>query len=129
MKPGALFAVLAGGAIGTGIRLTIDLALPHDDSTFPLGTLLINVAGSFLLGILVARAWPVAPLWLRAGLGAGVLGSFTTFSAVSISTVILTQGSDGALALGYVALSLVASIVAAALGLQLGRRPAPIGTE
>jgi CrcB protein len=124
-----LVAVLAGGAVGTGLRLAVDLALPHSASAFPLGTLLVNVAGSLLLGALVARVWPVAPTWLRAGLGVGVLGSFTTFSALAVSVVTLTEAGAGAVALGYVALSLVGGILAAALGIRLARRPTPIGPQ
>ena len=59
-------AVLLGGILGTGLRLTLD-ELVAPDSAFPWATLLINVLGSLLLGYLVARVWPSAPTWLRAG--------------------------------------------------------------
>ena len=129
MSLSSILAVLAGGVIGTGLRLTIDLALPHPESGFPLGTLLINVAGSFLLGALVARVWPIAPAWVRAGAGVGILGSFTTFSAVAVAMVTLTRAGGGAIAIGYLALSLIAGLTAAALGLSLARRATPIGPE
>lgn len=129
MSPLALVAVLVGGVVGTGLRLAIDLALPHDLSDFPLSTLLINIVGSFLLGAVVARIWPVASLWVRAGVGVGVLGSFTTFSALALSTVTMTAAGNGILALGYLALSLVAGLAAAALGLHVASRPTPIGPE
>lgn len=119
----ALAAVLIGGAVGSSLRLGVDLALPHADDALPLGTLLVNVAGSFALGFLVARAWSTAPAWLRAGLGPGLLGSFTTFSAVAVSAVQLTTLGAGLLAVAYVGASVVGGLAAAALGIRLGAGP------
>ena len=119
-----MLAVLAGGAVGTGLRLTIDVLLPHGPSDLPIGTFLINLVGSFALGVLVARLWPLAPEWLRAGLGPGLLGSFTTFSAVAVSAVQLTAVGAGATAAVDLVASLVGGIAAAALGIRLGS-PAP----
>lgn len=117
-------AVLIGGLAGTGLRLGIDALLPHQPDAFPLSTLLINVTGSFALGLLVARVWPTAPDWLRFGLGTGLLGSFTTFSALAAAVVQLTVAGEQVVALVYLLLSLVLGIAAAAAGLRLGRRPA-----
>ena len=119
-----LAAVIVGGVIGTGLRLALDAAIPHDLTEFPLSTLLINTVGAFLLGVLVTRAWPIAPAWLRAGLGVGVLGSFTTFSAIAVAVIPLTQTGQGMLALLYVAATLLLGFGAAWLGLVLGRRGA-----
>jgi len=120
-----VLAVLVGGVLGTGLRLGIDALLPHGNDGFPWSTLLINVAGSFALGMLVARFWPVAPEWLRFGLGTGLLGSFTTFSAVVVSAFLLTLTGEPVLALIYLLTTLVAGIGAAFLGLRIGRRPVP----
>jgi CrcB protein len=131
--PLVVIAVFAGGAIGTALRLTVDLLLPHGGVAFPIGTFLINLVGSFALGALVARVWPVAPEWLRVGLGPGLLGSFTTFSALAVSAVELTSNGAGAAAVVYVAASLVGGISAAALGIRLGApgatEPPPIGAD
>lgn len=113
-------AVLFGGAIGSALRLTVDLAFPHTADGFPVATLVINVAGSFVLALLVARVWPAATPPLRAGLGPGLLGSFTTFSAVALSAVQLTTLGGGPLAIGYIAASLAGGLAAAALGIRLG---------
>ena len=78
----SLFAVLVGGALGTGLRLALDLLIVHGDADFPVSTLIINVVGAIALGFLTARLWPTARPWVRAGLGPGLLGSFTTFSAL-----------------------------------------------
>lgn len=109
-------AVLVGGAVGTGARAAIDLATLD---VHPWQTLGINVAGAFALGLLVARVWPVAPGWLRAGLGTGVLGGFTTFSALALA---VAQHPD-AETLAYLAASIVLGIAAAWAGLRLGGRP------
>jgi CrcB protein len=114
-------AVLVGGLVGSALRLVVDALIPHADDAFPLSTLLINLLGSLVLGVLVARLWPTAPEWMRAGLGTGLLGSFTTFSAVVASLFTLTRAGAGGLALLYLAISLAGGVAFAALGLWLGR--------
>lgn len=131
MKP--LLAVFGGGLVGTGLRLVVDLLLPHGGAAFPIGTFLVNLVGSFALGALIARLWPIAPEWLRAGLGPGLLGSFTTFSALAVSAVDLTSSGAGTSAVVYVAASVVGGIAAAAVGIRLAApgasAPPPIGPE
>lgn len=121
-----LVAVFVGGIVGTGLRYGADALIPHTNTTFPLSTLLVNVVGSFLLGLLVARFWMRASTWLKAGLGTGLVGSFTTFSAIMVS--IVAQASNGLwlLSLGYLILSLAIGFGAAALGLRLGSGMVPI---
>ncbi len=109
------------GALGALSRYAIGVGIGV--RSFPFATLLINVAGSFVLGVLVARVWPMAPEWLRHGLGTGLLGSFTTFSAVAASVVELTVFGQQAMAALYLGLTLIAGIGAALLGLRLGLRP------
>ena len=120
MKP--ILAVFAGGILGTGARVALDTVLPHGDTGFPLSTLLINIAGSLALGFLVAGVWPRVSGTVRALLGPGVLGSFTTFSALAVALV--TLAADGQVLLGvlYLSLSLVLGFGAAAVGLLLGAR-------
>jgi CrcB protein len=118
----ALIAVFVGGALGTAIRLSIDAAIRHTDTQFPLSTLLVNIVGSFVLALLVTRLWPIVPGWLRSGLGPGLVGGFTTFSAVMVSMVTLAANSEIVQALGYLGITLVLGFGAAALGFFLGRR-------
>ena len=114
-----LLAVILGGMLGTGARLAIDTLVGQ-----PASTLAINVAGSFALGLLVARVWSSAAPWARAGLGAGLLGSFTTFSAMAVTLV--TLGLTWAAGL-YFVLSIALGLAAAWAGLRLGSsRPTPI---
>ena len=123
-----MVAVASGGVIGTGLRLTLDAVIPHTDTDFPLSTLLINVTGSFVLGALVATLWRRArtPNWLKVGLGAGTVGSFTTFSALIVSLITQVHHGLWMLAVLYLVLSLVLGFGAALLGLSLGRRPRPM---
>ncbi len=125
-RPGLrdIIAVLAGGAMGTALRLAVDAALPHTPDQVALGTILVNTVGSFALGLLVALAWPRLPRWARAGLGAGLLGSFTTFSALAVSVVALGETGGAVLAVLTVAASLALGLLAAGAGLALGRRGA-----
>jgi CrcB protein len=116
----SLLGVIAGGLLGTGLRLGIDLALPHADDAFPVGTLLINAAGAFALGLLVARLWPTARQSTKAFLGSGLLGSFTTYSAVAVSIVALASSDEWLLAAGYLAATLVLGLGAALAGVRLG---------
>jgi len=122
-------AVLVGGLIGGSLRLGLDVAFPEGD--FPLTTLLINVVGSLVLGVLVAGVWPRAPHWLRSGLGTGLIGTFTTFSAVAVSLVSLSAAGRIGTALVYLLVTLVGGLGAATLGLWIGGRmrpTAPSGT-
>ena len=117
-----ILAVFLGGCLGTSLRFAVDLAMPHAGDQFPTGTLLVNVFGALVLGALVGGLWtrPAVPAWLKAALGTGVLGSFTTFSAVMVTVVGLGSEGAGLLAAAYVAASVVLGFGAAALGLRVG---------
>jgi CrcB protein len=126
----SVLAVFLGGVVGTALRLGLDDLIVHDDNTFPWSTLIINVVGSLALGLLVARLWPVVPEWTRAGLGPGLLGGFTTFSAFIVAFVRLAAAGQAALAIAYLAASLLLGLAAAALGLRIGGRANPaIGVD
>jgi len=118
-------AVLVGGAVGTSLRLLVGALLPAPDDGVAVPTLVVNVVGAFVLGVLVGRLWPIAPDWLRLGLGTGLLGSFTTFSAFAASTVALGAAGAVPALLLEVGLTLVLGLGAAALGVAVGGRPAP----
>lgn len=125
----SVLAVVVGALVGTALRLLLDAALPHTDTAFPVSTLLINVAGAFALGYLVARVWDRAPDWLRAGLGAGLLGTFTTFSALAVSLVALVSAGEWMPALLYLAATMLLGLAAAWLGLRLGRPRGPVAVD
>ncbi len=117
-----LLAVVGGGAIGSVARYVIGVVLPHSSGAFPLSTLLINVAGSFLIGLFMRLLdAPDHNQVLRVALTVGICGGFTTFSTFSAETVtLLQQGRAGRAAL-YVSVSIAAGVVATFTGLMLGR--------
>ncbi len=122
----AIAAALVGGALGTGARFLLETILPHSNSEFPLSTLLANVVGAFLLGLVVARLWSQLSDWMRVAAGTGFLGSFTTFSAVMVSLVAQTAEGLWWMAALYLVISLVLGFAAAAFGLRVGRVATPI---
>lgn len=127
----AYLAVAVGGLIGTGLRLACDLAFPHADGDLPVETLLVNLVGAFVLGWLVGGLWtrPTTPTWFKAGLGSGVIGSFTTLSAVMASLIVLTGAGEAWLAALYLLVTVLGGLALAAAGLRIGsliaHRPMP----
>jgi CrcB protein len=100
----------------------VDAAVPHTLDAFALSTLIVNVIGALLLGLTVGALWSRLPHWGRAGLGAGILGSFTTFSALTNSIIALALAGDVFTALITVGLHLALGLAAAFAGLELGSR-------
>jgi CrcB protein len=116
-------AVAAGGLLGTELRYGLGLLFPDQPGDLPWVTLGINIAGSFMLAALTTIwiARPQTAFWLRAAIGPGVLGSFTTFSAVVFSADQLTRGGLPGLGLLYLGLSVLLGLAAAAAGWRTGR--------
>ena len=116
-------AVAAGGLLGTELRYGAGLAFPEAAGAVPWTTLVINVVGSFILATLTTLwiAQPRTAFWLRAGLGPGLLGSFTTFSAVVFSVDQQFRGGWHGTWLAYLGLSLVLGLGAAAAGWKTGK--------
>jgi fluoride exporter len=125
--PATLAAVAAGGVVGSLGRWALGLALPHASGTFPWATFLVNVSGAFATGLLVAflLGRPGARRLARPLLGVGVLGGWTTFSALAVDAVLLTSTGRGWLAVGYVAASFVLGVLAVLAGTSLVRRLRP----
>jgi CrcB protein len=114
----ALSLVALGGALGAALRHLTILAWPA-----PWGVLAINVAGSFVIGVLAVPlllsekgAHPLAPFLVT-----GILGGFTTFSAFSLDALRLVEGGRMGAALLYVGGSVGLSLLACGLGLWIGR--------
>jgi CrcB protein len=122
-------AVAVGGLVGTELRYGAGLLFPEPAGSIPWTTLGINVAGSFVLAALttVWIARPKTAFWLRAGLGPGLLGSFTTFSAVVYAVDQLYRAGLHASWVAYLGLSLVLGLGAAAAGWKTGKALAGLG--
>lgn len=118
----ALFLGLAvSGGAGAGARFVVDgLVRSRTRGTFPWATVLINVTGSLLLGVLtglgathgLSREWVLV-------LGGGLLGGYTTFSTASVETVRLARGGRLLASAGNAVGTAVTTVAAAALGLWL----------
>jgi CrcB protein len=121
---GIILSVAAGGAIGALARYAVMVRAGQLFGLgFPIGTLIVNIAGSFILGALIecmALKWsPGADM--RAFLVVGVLGSFTTFSTFSLDVVtMIERGTYGLVAI-YVSVSVIAAVAALFGGMSLFR--------
>ena len=114
-------AIMIGGGAGTGLRMALSsmLALKFGE-TFPVGTLLVNVTGCFVIGLFAALTGPEGPLLAspltRQVIMIGVLGGYTTFSSFSLQTLVLLQDGEWLQAGLNVVLSVVLCLVAVWLG-------------
>ncbi|WP_076411645.1 fluoride efflux transporter CrcB [Shewanella sp. UCD-KL12] len=115
-----LFVAL-GGSIGAVFRYLISIFMVQVfGSAFPFGTLLVNILGSFLMGVIYAlgQVSEVSPE-IKALVGVGLLGALTTFSTFSNETLLLIQGGDWLKAFLNIALNLCLCIFMVYLGQQL----------
>ena len=116
--------ICAGGAVGTGSRYLIVLwAARSFGPTFPAGTLIVNLAGSFLLGFLmhVGSATQLLPMTMRLALTTGIMGGFTTYSTFSYETAdFLRRGAAQYAALNII-VTVAGCLVAVFAGIALAR--------
>jgi len=120
-----VLAIATGGAVGALLRFWVSqsvyLLLGRG---FPYGTLIVNVLGSFLMGLLyiyLLERSQIAPEW-RAAILIGLLGAFTTFSTFSIETLNLFEQGEQLKALMNTVLSVVLCLFATWLGVIIGRQ-------
>ena len=115
------FWIMFGGALGTGARFWASgLVAERMGETFPLGTLFVNVTGSFVIGFFAAMTDPGGPFLVsprvRQFIMIGILGGYTTFSSFSLQTLELARDGDWLRAGLNSVLSLVCCLVAVWLG-------------
>jgi len=119
-----LLLVALGGAIGAGARHLVNLsAMRAFGLGFPVGTLFVNIVGSFAMGLAAGyfAFRGEGGMALRLFLTTGILGGFTTFSAFSLETVLLFERGQVGLAALYVAGSVAGSVAGLVAGLALMR--------
>jgi len=123
-SPVALVLVMLGGAVGVALRalLVVPLSVGTHPLVVPAVTLVINIVGSLLLGVIVGVLDDRRPL-LRLFLGTGMMGGFTTYSAFAVH-VVTTSSAAPIVGLALIALSVFGGAVAATAGLMMGRRVA-----
>ncbi|KJC60653.1 camphor resistance protein CrcB [Bradyrhizobium sp. LTSPM299] len=119
-----LAAVAIGGSLGSVARYLVAIGAARLVGTgFPWGTLVINIVGSFLIGVFAesfALTWNVSQT-LRVFLTVGICGGFTTFSTFSLDAIVLMQRGEVRPAAAYIAASVALSILALVGGLYLVR--------
>ncbi len=127
-----LVLLMIGGALGTAARWGLNGVISEQQNrlsgwpaVFPLGTLVVNVSGCFLIGLVVAFSEPsLGRVWVkpeyRDFLIVGICGGFTTFSSYSIQTLSLARDQEWLLVVLNVAASNLFGILAVYLGLVLG---------
>ena len=113
-------AALAGGA-GAGLRYVVDvLVIGGRPARFPLGILVVNVTGSFALGVLTGLGAGLVGTDLAWVLGVGLLGGYTTFSTVSVESALLIRTGEARRGWMNALGTLVLGVAAAAAGLAVG---------
>lgn len=115
--------VAVGGAIGSVLRFFMQHVMTEAaGKDFPYGTMLVNISGSFAMGVLIgwlARSAPPDAEDIRLFVAVGVLGGFTTFSSFSLDAITLfEQGRLGAMS-AYILTSVICSLLGLLAGLQL----------
>ena len=121
--------IAIGGVVGALLRESIEVVMPPLlGSQFPIATLLINLSGSLFLGwfyTMTIWKWHV-PVWVRSGIGTGLVGSFTTFSTFMVETNGLIGKGLTLSAVLYVLASVIGGLLCAYAGVRLaGERREP----
>ena len=115
--------VALGGSLGAISRFAIVETLRRVGGTsFPLGTLLVNIAGCFLIGVLMGSGGNDSNERIRLLFGVGFLGSLTTFSAFGADTVGKIGENQYGIAIANISLNLILGLAAVSIGVMIGKR-------
>ncbi len=131
-RPALVLLVAAGGVAGTFARHGLGLLYPDGPREWPVTTFAVNIAGAFLLGLLMealtryasgsrGRRWPTL---VRLGAGTGALGAFTTYSTLAVDTDLLAHNGLVGSAVTYALATVTAGAAACAIGIAVGARTA-----
>ena len=122
MKIETILAVGFGGFLGANLRLYLNGVVNNSVTLFslPLGTLAVNLIGSFLIGFLFAyiQSYPF-PIYLKTFLITGFLGALTTFSTFAYESLLLLEGGEFGYAFLNISLNIFGTILMAYLGTRL----------
>jgi len=119
-----ILAIALGGALGTVARFLLDTRFVDGAAHFPTVTLVINLTGSMAIGLLVplVERWtPHYPL-VRPFLLVGILGGWTTYSALAVSAITLAQNGHATASVLYLAATLAGGTALVVIGSAVGRR-------
>jgi CrcB protein len=115
-------AIAIAGALGVLARHAVQQLVPRHGE-IPWGTFIVNVSGAFVMGLIftvIVRRFSV-PMWLQEAALVGLLGGYTTFSAVTLETFLLLDRGRTVTAAAYSVGSLLAGLLALFVGVHLGR--------
>lgn len=115
---------MLGGAIGSALRFLMATSIDRwTGVVFPWGTVLVNIVGCFVIGLVAGLTSSDSPLMVppvvRTFIMIGILGGFTTFSSFSLQTITLMQDGEWLWAGGNVLISVIVCLVATAGGIAL----------
>ncbi|MFG6402681.1 fluoride efflux transporter CrcB [Microbacterium sp. P04] len=125
MTPLLFLAISVAGGVGAALRFIVDGTVKaHTRTTFPVGTMLINLSGSFLLGFVTEIALVgIFPDAWRLVIGTGLLGGYTTFSTASFESIRLIQqrryGAAVTNSVGMLILAVLAALAGVGLAMLL----------
>ncbi|TWI53941.1 fluoride efflux transporter FluC [Halalkalibacter nanhaiisediminis] len=116
-----IVAIMIGAAVGTSLRYYLNLSTVS--TGYPIGTLIENMSGSLLLGLLTGWfIYKVPREWVKTGLGVGLCGGFTTMSTLAADSVSLTVHHTWWLSLIYLVVSVFGGVGSALGGFLLGQK-------
>lgn len=124
--PSLIGAVFVGGVVGTALRYGLCELAPTSVG-LPVGTLTVNIIGSFLIGLLIQSLSNRGPdhgvrRIYRLLLGVGLIGAFTTYSSFAVEVAQLVQRGNLTLAIGYILITLLGGLAFTALGIFIAGR-------
>lgn len=122
--PVHIATVAVGAFFGTLARYYIGVLLPTKEGSLPLATLVINISGAFILGLLLEALAKQGKdvgrrRTLRLLIGTGFCGAYTTYSSLATGAALLVRDNHLILSTAYALISVISGIVAAALGIQV----------
>jgi len=122
-RPDIVAAIALGGALGAPARYAVSRLIHVAKDSFPWATFVTNLAGAFLLGVVLTivleRRAPTR--YARPFLAVGFLGAFTTFSTMAVETVTLVKDGFVVLGVGYLLVSVAAGLLVTYLGIVIAR--------
>jgi fluoride exporter len=127
LAPGLQAAVFTGGCLGTMARYAVSNVIPPHADGWPYATYAVNLAGAFILGLLLQLLFHSGEdrgrrRFIRLGIGTGFIGAFTTYSSLAVETDLLVTDHHAGTALAYAASSIIGGILVCAMGIQLATR-------